>query len=44
MMQSAKQLPIVDIERLSTITKLDDVVGIHAMVRPCPAAPMTMVV
>jgi hypothetical protein len=41
-MRCAKALTIVETKWLSTITKLNDVVGIHAVLRLCPAAPMAM--
>src|SRR5262245_12066887 len=43
MMRCAKALTIVDIKGLATILKLNDVVGIHTMLRPSPAAPVPMV-
>jgi hypothetical protein len=42
-MRCAKALTIVEIKWLTTITKLNDVVGIHAVLGPCLAAPVPLV-
>jgi hypothetical protein len=39
-----KALTVCNIKRLATITKLDDVVSIHPVLRVCPAAPVAMVI
>jgi hypothetical protein len=36
----AKALTIVDIKGLATVLKLDDMVGMHAVLGPCLAAPV----
>ena len=42
-MRGAKTLTIIEIKWLALITKFNDVVGIHAVLGLCPAAPMAMV-
>ena len=44
MMRCTQGLTIVEVEQCTTILQLNDVVGVHAVLRLCPSAPMAMVV
>lgn len=43
MVYSTEALPVTEIERMATITQLDDVVGIHAVRGMCLGAPVPIV-